>query len=67
MLRFPQYLISEHESDNDCQKGNYGRWPRVLYYVTLLFALLARNHDWLIGGALAAALTYSGGAAIHAW
>ncbi|MCJ1387358.1 hypothetical protein MMC18_000201 [Xylographa bjoerkii] len=46
--------------------GNYGRLPRILFYLTLLFALLARTHQWLIAGALAAALTYSGSAAIHA-
>ncbi|MCJ1436675.1 hypothetical protein MMC27_006056 [Xylographa pallens] len=46
--------------------GNYGRLPRILFYLTLLFALLARTHQWLIAGALAAALTYSGTAAIHA-
>ncbi|MCJ1378335.1 hypothetical protein MMC17_001432 [Xylographa soralifera] len=46
--------------------GNYGRLPRILFYITLVFALLARTHQWLIAGALAAALTYSGTAAIHA-
>jgi hypothetical protein len=30
-----------------------------------MFALLARRHEWLIAGALAASLTYSGVAAIH--
>ena len=48
-----------------CQ-GNYGLLPRILFYCTLVFALVAKHHDWLIGGALAAALTYSGSAAIHA-
>lgn len=31
-----------------------------------MFALVARVHEWLIAGALTAALTYSGVAAIHA-
>jgi hypothetical protein len=32
----------------------------------LVFALLAHNHLWLVAGALASSLTYSGAAAIHA-
>ena len=47
-------------------QGSYGRLPRILFYVTLLFALIAKAHEWLIAGALVAALTYSGVAAIHA-
>ena len=31
-----------------------------------MFALIAKDHEWLLRGALAAALTYSGSAAIHA-
>ena len=52
--------------NTDCVQGSYGRLPRVLFYVTLLFALVAKAHEWLIAGALAAALSYSGVAAIHA-
>lgn len=37
-----------------------------MYYCTIVFALMARTHQWLMAGALAAALTYSGAAAIHA-
>ena len=40
--------------------------PRVLFYCTLVFALLIHQHLWLVAGALGAALTYSGVAAIHA-
>jgi hypothetical protein len=37
-----------------------------LFYLIVLFALLARTHEWLIAGALAAAFIYSGAAAVHA-
>lgn len=47
-------------------KGTYGFLARLLYYCTLVFSLFSRTHLWLVAGALAAALTYSGGAAIHA-
>ena len=40
--------------------------PRVLFYTTLVFALVGRTHEWLIVGALTAALTFSGAAALHA-
>ncbi|KFY17670.1 hypothetical protein V492_00478 [Pseudogymnoascus sp. VKM F-4246] len=47
--------------------GNYGRLPRILFYVTIAAAVLLRSHlPWLYLGALAASLTYSGSAAIHA-
>lgn len=39
---------------------------RLLYYCTLIFSLFSRAHLWLVAGALAAALTYSGTAAVHA-
>lgn len=52
------------EADNS--KGAYGFLPRLLYYCTLVFSLFSRAHLWLVAGALATALTYSGGAAIHA-
>lgn len=45
--------------------GTYGLLPRVLYYVTLVFAIFGRNREWLIIGALVSALTYAGTAAIH--
>ncbi|KAL3427953.1 hypothetical protein PVAG01_01462 [Phlyctema vagabunda] len=47
--------------------GNYGRLPRILFYVTIAAAVVLRTHlPWLYIGALAASLTYSGSAAIHA-
>ncbi|KFY49614.1 hypothetical protein V495_00510 [Pseudogymnoascus sp. VKM F-4514 (FW-929)] len=47
--------------------GNYGRLPRILFYITIAAAVLLRTHlPWLYIGALAASLTYSGSAAIHA-
>ena len=47
-------------------QGNYGRLPRILFYCIIIFGLLASHLKWLIAGALAVALTYSGTAAIHA-
>ncbi|KAI9718120.1 MAG: hypothetical protein M1812_004378 [Candelaria pacifica] len=46
--------------------GNYGLLNRILYYFTLIFALIVHHHLWLVAGALAATLTYSGTAAVHA-
>lgn len=45
--------------------GSYGLLPRLLYYVTLVFAIFGRSQEWLIIGALVSALTYAGTAAIH--
>jgi hypothetical protein len=46
--------------------GSYCLLPRVLFYCTIAFALVGWGHKWLIAGALAASLIYSGQAAIHA-
>jgi hypothetical protein len=46
--------------------GSYGLLPRLLYYVTLVLAIFGRNQEWLVIGALASALTYSGTSALHA-
>lgn len=40
--------------------------PRILFYFTILFALVGWGHKWLIAGALGASLVYSGQAAVHA-
>ena len=45
--------------------GAYGLLPRLLYYVTLALAIFGRNQEWLVIGALASALTYSGTSAVH--
>lgn len=45
--------------------GTYGLLPRLLYYVTLVFAIFGRTREWLIIGALVSALTYAGTSAIH--
>ncbi|EXJ70278.1 uncharacterized protein A1O5_06346 [Cladophialophora psammophila CBS 110553] len=45
--------------------GTYGLLPRLLYYVTLIFAIFGRRTEWLIIGALVSALTYAGTTAIH--
>lgn len=47
--------------------SQYCRLPRILLFVLLSFALMARNHTWLAAGALASALTFSGVAVIHAF
>ena len=44
----------------------YSFLNRLLYYCILVFSLFSRAHLWLVAGALAAALTYSGSAAVHA-
>jgi hypothetical protein len=50
-----------------CAQGNYCLLPRILFYITIAAAVLLRSHlPWLYVGALAASLTYSGAAAIHA-
>ncbi|KAI9802790.1 MAG: hypothetical protein M1833_001389 [Piccolia ochrophora] len=46
--------------------GQYALLQRVLFYALLVFALLARNHEWLVAAALAASMTFAGTAAIHA-
>ncbi|KAH0840862.1 hypothetical protein FOPE_06355 [Fonsecaea pedrosoi] len=45
--------------------GTYGLLPRLLYYVTLVFAIFGRRTEWLIVGALVSALTYAGTSAVH--
>ena len=46
--------------------GQYAPIARYLFYALLLFGIIARRSTWLIAGALATAMTYSGTAAIHA-
>jgi hypothetical protein len=45
--------------------GTYGFLPRMLYYVTLAFAIFGRHREWLIIGALVTAMTYAATTAIH--
>ncbi|OAP57564.1 hypothetical protein AYL99_08302 [Fonsecaea erecta] len=45
--------------------GTYGLLPRLVYYVTLVFAIFGRRTEWLIIGALVSALTYAGTSAVH--
>src|SRR6266536_2144829 len=45
--------------------GQYGFLVRLLYYILLIFAVFFHHHVWLVAGALASALTFSGSAAIH--
>lgn len=45
--------------------GQYGLLPRLLYYASLIFAILARRREWLVLGALASALSFAGTASIH--
>lgn len=46
--------------------GQYGLLSRLLFYVLIVFAAIGSSHIWLIAGALASALIYSGTAVIHA-
>ena len=57
--------ISLDLNQHSLQQGDYGRLPRMLFYCVVVFALLASHLEWLVIGALAAAFTYSGSAAIH--
>lgn len=43
----------------------YERTPRYICYLLLVFTIVIRNHQWLVAGAAAWVLTYSGVAAIH--
>lgn len=58
-------LILHYELAN-APKGGYCLLPRTLFYITLIFALVGRRTEWLVGGALVAAMGYSGAAAVHA-
>lgn len=67
------YLDSTYNSSNffdvNCAwpiSGQYCILPRALFYVLIVFALVMRRYPWLVAGALASALTYSGTAALHA-
>lgn len=46
--------------------GQYALLQRVLYYSLLLFSIVSRKTPWLVAGALGAAMTYAGSAAVHA-
>lgn len=46
--------------------GQYGLLPRALYYALLVFTVLTHRYTWLVAGAAASAMTFSGAAAIHA-
>ena len=46
--------------------GQYGLLPRLLYYALIVFSIVAQQQSWLVVGAIASAMTYSGTAAIHA-
>jgi hypothetical protein len=59
-------FIIYHELANASQ-GGYCLLPRALFYVTLIFALVGRRNEWLVGGALIAAMGYSRAAAVHAY
>ncbi|KAK2815389.1 hypothetical protein FQN49_008072, partial [Arthroderma sp. PD_2] len=45
--------------------GQYGFLPRLLYYCSLIFALIGRSHTWLVLGALTSAMSFAGSTAIH--
>ncbi|DAA75562.1 TPA_exp: Uncharacterized protein A8136_1636 [Trichophyton benhamiae CBS 112371] len=45
--------------------GQYGFLSRLLYYGSLVFAIIGRTHRWLVLGALASALAFAGSTSIH--
>ncbi|PGG96614.1 hypothetical protein GX51_07739 [Blastomyces parvus] len=45
--------------------GPYNLLQRILFYLLLVFAVLCRRQKWLVFGALASAMSYSGAAALH--
>ena len=47
--------------------GQYGFLNRLLFYILMIFALIARNHDWLAAAALGTTMTYAASAAVHAF
>ena len=47
--------------------GQYGFLNRLLFYILMIFALIARKHDWLAAAALGTAMTYAASAAVHAF
>ncbi|KAG8528893.1 uncharacterized protein KY384_006582 [Bacidia gigantensis] len=66
---FSAVVLSDEAAFGVCvypTSGSYSFLSRILYYCTLVFSLFSRTHLWLVVGALASALTYSGAAAIHA-
>lgn len=46
--------------------GPYGYLQRFLFYSLLAFAVIAHRWEWLVRGSVAAAMTYSATACIHA-
>ncbi|KAH7177065.1 hypothetical protein EDB81DRAFT_773952 [Dactylonectria macrodidyma] len=45
--------------------GLYTPFQRILFYLLLSYGVLGRGQPWLVAGALASAMSYSGAAAIH--
>ncbi|KAM5447248.1 hypothetical protein MaudCBS49596_006010 [Microsporum audouinii] len=45
--------------------GQYGFLSRLLYYGSLVFAIVGRTQKWLVLGALASALAFAGSTSIH--
>lgn len=47
--------------------GQYGPLNRLLFYLLMIFALVARRRTWLAAAALGTAMTYAASAAVHAF
>lgn len=47
--------------------GQYGFMNRPLFYLLMIFALVARKRVWLAAAALGTAMTYAASAAVHAF
>jgi hypothetical protein len=64
-----QYDATLDEGRVECVypiSGQYALLQRLLYYGLLLFSIVSRKTPWLVAGALGAAMTYAGSAAVHA-
>lgn len=47
--------------------GQYGFLNRLLFYLLMIVALIARKHQWLTAAALGTTMTYAATAAVHAF
>ena len=71
----PSSAINEYNATVDYDQavctyrlsGQYGLLPRLLHYILLVFVAIGRKHIWLITGAIAYVLTYSGTAVVHSF
>ncbi|MCJ1469200.1 hypothetical protein MMC07_007833 [Pseudocyphellaria aurata] len=60
-----EHVAFKHISCSFPISSYYARTPRYICYLLLVLTIVSRNHKWLVAGAAASVLTYSGVAAIH--